>query len=321
MIGMAENEDPRKDPQVKLNFAQLDPDISGDVQSKDSGGGIGGFHPGGILGEQIDLNDDSLAAWMWPVMLILIWMLIYEIESVFFDTDMLGLAKLPVAMGSASQVSIMKGLTAWTAQMMMAHKFIGTILFILNRIFVLLVIVLASICTGFFHMSFGKVLLNAILLLICSFAAFMMHYPLGKLIRQWLLLSTFSVGIVWFITTALSMFVQGTKNHNMWLYVVSHSTYPVVGASIGLYGLVIFMAVLCFKNASQNKWLLIFGIALVLLTLFLAFGVFVAMHRLPGGAGSNIGAGIKLGLFMHWMAILLGVIRGIRDRTMINYGY
>lgn len=325
MICMAENDDRQRPSQgqnqVHFNFAQLDPDIAGDVKVKGDGSDGGGFHVGGLLGEGIDLDDDSVASWMWPVMLILIWMLIYEIESVFFDTDMLGLAKLPVAMGAASQVSLMKGLTAWTAQMMVTHKFIGAILFILNRIFVLVVIVVASICTGFFHMSFGKILGNAILLLLCCFAGFLMHYPLGEMVRQWLILSTFAVGTVWFVTTVISIFFQGAKNHNLWFYVISHSTYPIVGASIGLYGLVMFTAVLCFKNSSQNKWLLVFGIGLLLLGLLLAFGCISHVHNLPGGSSSNIGAGIKLGIFMHLMAILLGTIRGVRDRTMYNYGY
>lgn len=304
----------RNAPQAPhLNFARLDDeDRDYDAPSvSDQGRGAGG---GRILDWNVD--DDAIMSWQWPIGLALVWLLVLLIEMVFFDTDAKGLAKLPVVLGQPGSLSILKPMTMGVAKIAAAHRFLGALLFIFDRLLIFVAMAICSICAGFMHASFGHWLGNVILLMILSFCAWLVHYPLSKLVRNWLILSATGIGFTWLVVEFMSFFVQGHHNTLSWLYEIGHSTEPIVGASVGLYGLVSFMLVICLKQIREARWVPLLAIFLVVVSLALLYMRFSTLHGLQ--VYTNVGAALKLAVVMHFIGYLIGIFRGLHDQTVIN---
>lgn len=304
----------RNAPQAPhLNFARLDDeDRDYDAPSvSDQGRGVGG---GRILDWNVD--DDTIISWQWPIGLALVWFLVLLIEMVFFDTDAKGLAKLPVVLGQPGSLSILKPMTMGVAKIAAAHRFLGALLFIFDRLLIFVAMAICSICAGFMHASLGHWFGNVILLIILSLCAWLVHYPLSKLIRNWLILSATGIGFTWLVVEFMSFFVQGHHNTLSWLYEIGHSTEPIVGASVGLYGLVSFMLVICLKQIRQARWVSLLAIFLVVVSLALLYMRFSTLHGLQ--VYTNVGAALKLAVVMHFIGYLIGIFRGLHDQTVIN---
>ena len=304
----------RNAPQAPhLNFARLDDeDRDYDAPSvSDQGRGVGG---GRILDWNVD--DDTIMSWQWPIGLALVWLLILLIEMVFFDTDAKGLAKLPVVLGQPGSLSILKPMTMGVAKIAAAHLFLGALLFIFDRLLIFVAMAISSICAGFMHASLGHWFGNVILLIILSLCAWLVHYPLSKLVKNWLILSATGIGFTWLVVEFMSFFVQGHHNTLSWLYEIGHSTEPIVGASVGLYGLVSFMLVICLKQIRQARWVPLLAIFLAVVSLALLYMRFSTLHGLQ--VYTNVGAALKLAVVMHFIGYLIGIFRGLHDRTMIE---
>lgn len=296
-----------------LNFARLDDeDRDYDAPSvSDQGCGVGG---GRILDWNVD--DDTIMSWQWPIGLALVWLLVLLIEMVFFDTDAKGLAKLPVVLGQPGSLSILKPMTMGVAKIAAAHRFLGALLFIFDRLLIFVAMAICSICAGFMHASLGHWFGNVILLIILSLCAWLVHYPLSKLVKNWLILSATGIGFTWLVVEFMSFFVQGHHNTLSWLYEIGHSTEPIVGASVGLYGLVSFMLVICLKQIRQARWVPLLAIFLVVVSLALLYMRFSTLHGLQ--VYTNVGAALKLAVVMHFIGYLIGIFRGLHDQTVIN---
>lgn len=307
---MAENNAPQT---PHLNFARLDDeDRDYDAPSvSDEGRGGGGGH---IF--DWDVDDDTIMSWQWPVGLALLWLLVLLIEMVFFDTDAKGLAKLPVVLGQPSSLAILKPMTMWVAKIAAVHRFIGALLFIIDRLLVFIAMAICSICAGFMHASLGHWFGNVILLMILSGCAWFVHYPLSRLVKNWLILSGMGIGFTWLVVEFMSFFVQGHHDTMSWLYEVGHSSEPIVGASVGLYGLVAFMLVICLKQIREARWVPLLAIFLVVVSLALLYMRFSTLHDIQ--AWTNVGAALKLAVIMHFVGYLIGIFRGFHDRTMIE---
>lgn len=304
----------RNAPQAPhLNFARLDDeDRDYDAPSvSDQGRGVGG---GRILDWNVD--DDTIMSWQWPIGLALVWLLVLLIEMVFFDTDAKGLSKLPVVLGQPGSLSILKPMTMGVAKIAAAHRFLGALLFIFDRLLIFVAMAICSICAGFMHASLGHWFGNVILLMILSLCAWLVHYPLSKLVRNWLILSATGIGFTWLVVEFMSFFVQGQHNTLSWLYEIGHSTEPIVGASVGLYGLVSFMLVICLKQIRQARWVPLLAIFLAVVSLALLYMRFSTLHGLQ--VYTNVGAALKLAVVMHFIGYLIGIFRGLHDRTVIN---
>lgn len=304
----------RNAPQAPhLNFARLDDeDRDYDAPSvSDQGRGVGG---GRILDWNVD--DDTIMSWQWPIGLALVWLLILLIEMVFFDTDAKGLAKLPVVLGQPGSLSILKPMTMGVAKIAAAHRFLGALLFIFDRLLIFVAMAICSICAGFMHASLGHWFGNVILLIILSLCAWLVHYPLSKLVKNWLILSATGIGFTWLVVEFMSFFVQGHHNTLSWLYEIGHSTEPIVGASVGLYGLVSFMLVICLKQIRQARWVPLLAIFLAVVSLALLYMRFSTLYGLQ--VYTNVGAALKLAVVMHFIGYLIGIFRGLHDRTVIN---
>lgn len=304
----------RNAPQAPhLNFARLDDeDRDYDAPSvSDQGRGVGG---GRILDWNVD--DDTIMSWQWPVGLALVWLLVLLIEMVFFDTDAKGLAKLPVVLGQPGSLSILKPMTMGVAKIAAAHRFLGALLFIFDRLLIFVAMAICSICAGFMHASFGHLFGNVILLIILSLCAWLVHYPLSKLVKNWLILSATGIGFTWLVVEFMSFFVQGHHDTLSWLYEIGHSTEPIVGASVGLYGLVSFMLVICLKQIRQARWVPLLAIFLAVVSLALLYMRFSTLYGLQ--VYTNVGAALKLAVVMHFIGYLIGIFRGLHDRTVIN---
>ena len=304
----------RNAPQAPhLNFARLDDeDRDYDAPSvSDQGRGVGG---GRILDWNVD--DDTIMSWQWPIGLALVWLLILLIEMVFFDTDAKGLSKLPVVLGQPGSLSILKPMTMGVAKIAAAHRFLGALLFIFDRLLIFVAMAISSICAGFMHASLGHWFGNVILLIILSLCAWLVHYPLSKLVKNWLILSATGIGFTWLVVEFMSFFVQGHHNTLSWLYEIGHSTEPIVGASVGLYGLVSFMLVICLKQIRQARWVPLLAIFLAVVSLALLYMRFSTLHGLQ--VYTNVGAALKLAVVMHFIGYLIGIFRGLHDRTVIN---
>lgn len=298
----------------KMSFATLDAGDDVDVDRKIETGG-GGHHFGHFDSDLLD--DDTMGSLMWPICLILIWLVVYQLEIVLTDTDAVGLRHWPVVMGNISSIGILKPMTAWVAKIMLAHRFFGALLFIFNRILVFIAMIICSITAGFIHTSLGHLLGNAIILLIVSGAVLAVGYPLGRFMKNWLILSATGIGFTWLICDLISFFFQHTKDTTSWFYVLVHSTTPIVGASVGVFGLLGLSIVLMAKSVNDSRVAQILLIVLIIMSavlLFLRFGTLSGLHY-----WTNTGAAIKLGTIMHFVGFGLGLIRGIHDRTFSGY--
>ena len=304
----------RNAPQAPhLNFARLD-DEDRDYDAPSVSDQVRGVGGGRIL--DWNVNDDTIMSWQWPIGLALVWLLVLLIEMVFFDTDAKGLAKLPVVLGQPGSLSILKPMTMWVAKIAAAHRFLGALLFIFDRLLIFVAMAICSICAGFMHASLGHWFGNVILLMIVSFCAWLVHYPLSKLVKNWLILSATGIGFTWLVVEFMSFFVQGHHNTLSWLYEIGHSTEPIVGASVGLYGLVSFMLVICLKQIRQARWVPLLAIFLAVVSLALLYMRFSTLHGLQ--VYTNVGAALKLAVVMHFIGYLIGIFRGLHDRTVIN---
>lgn len=303
-----------KTPRPQMNFATMDDDADVSVKSSGRTAGLSGRHFS-FGHDNVDLDDDTVSSWMLPIGLILLWLVILLVEMVFFDTDANGLRRLPVAMGAASQISILKPMTAWVAKIMMAHKFLGALMFIFDRILLLLVLAISSICSGFMHATMMHWLGNSILLLICSGVAFLMHYPLGRLLKKWLIASGLGIGVPWIIMEFASFIAQGSHNHNSFLWIWDHATEPIVGASVGLYALVGFLIVTSIKNIRTSKWAPLVTIGLIVLALALLVSRWMSL----GGVdkGTMLGATLLMTVIMHFSGFIIGLIQGVHDRYQL----
>lgn len=299
-------------PTPNLHFAQLGSDEDRDYDLAKSGhvSGGGGSHLG--LGDGLDLNDDTINAWLWPVGLALVWLVILLVEMVFFDTDAKGLAKLPVVMGQVSSIGIMKPITAFVAHIAAMSRFLGALLYILDRLVLFVVMAISAICAGFMHISMSHWFANVIVLLVVSGVAYMLEYPLGKLVKSWLFLSAMGIGFTWIVIEFISLFMQHSSKTMTWLYQVSHSTEPIVGASVGIYGILAMVLVICLKHIRDNMINSLFFIILLVMSIALLYMQFTNLH--VGQPFTNYGAGLRLGVWMHFVGYLLGIFRGAHDR-------
>lgn len=301
--------------QPSLSFATLDDVKDVDVKSGSSNHGGGSLFNKGDIGSFLD--DDTAAGLMWPICLILVWMVVYMLEVVISDNTAVGLRHWPVVIGNVSSLAVLKPMTAWVAKIMLAHRFLGAILFVFNRILVFVAMIISSICAGFIHMSLGHVFGNGIILLIVSGAGLAIMYPIGRLMKNWLILSATGIGFTWLIIDLLSFFMQGTSNHTGWLYEVCYSITPIVGASVGVYGLVGMMIVLLIKSVRDSRVAQLLLIVMVIIAISLLYSRFVSLNGVH--VWTNTGAALKLSVWMHFVGFILGIIRGIQDRTMLGY--
>lgn len=190
---------------------------------------------------------------------------------------------------------------------------LGFLWLILRPISILISIIVSSFMAFFFHASFVHVFGNIIVYIICVMLCLWFNLKVDVFFKQLISFSFFGIAIPWlsiyFIGFILSK-IQITKN---WLVVVSNSNIPIVGASVGLFGLLGLFVIITFMNLGRSRWNSLILIFLGVLT-FALLGQQVLNYmdlstHITLKAATNI-----LVVVMHFMGYILGLIYGFSNR-------
>lgn len=256
-----------------------------------------------------DLND-SAGSWLMPLALVGIWLIVFIVELLTTGVSAKGLSHWPVVMGFTSHISIIKPVAAWVTNIAASHGAIGLLLGIILKIVSVAVMAVCVVVTSFLHASWGHLFGNIFIFIILCGVLFYLQVPLRKAVREWFVLSAMSIGFTWLVIEVVSFLLGFVLNHDSWIYVVTHSNTPIVGASVGIYGLLGFTLLQTLRHLRQSRWvqLLLIGMLFLVITLLYARWASLMDVKLI----TTTGSALLLGVIMHFVGFGIGCLHGLR---------
>lgn len=270
----------------------------------------------GKLSSPFDGLGDNESSWIMPIGLIGVWILVFISELIFTGVSAKGLSHWPVVMGETSHIAIIKPVAAWIAQFAASHGAIGLILGFILKIVSVLVMAICAVVTSFVHASWGHLFGNILVFCILCGILVYLQVPLRTAVRQWFELSIMGIGFTWLIIEVISFVAQFFAKQQSWLYAVSHSVTPIVGASVGIYGLLGFTLFQTLRQLRQSRWvpLVLFGVLFLVIVLLYARWISLSDVRFATSTGSAL----VLGVLMHYVGFGIGCLHGLRARLFRN---
>ena len=190
---------------------------------------------------------------------------------------------------------------------------LGFLWLLLRPISILISIIVSSFMAFFFHASFAHVFGNVFVYSICVMLCLWFNLKVNVFFKQLISFSFFGIAIPWlsiyFIGFILSK-IHITKN---WLVVVSNSNIPIVGASVGLFGLLGLFEIITFMNLGKSRWNSLILIFLCVLT-FALLGQQVLNYMDLSTHITSKSATSILVVGMHFVGYILGLIYGFTNR-------
>jgi membrane associated rhomboid family serine protease len=284
--------------------------------NKDVDADVGSAGKLGNLSSPFDSLGDSAGSWLMPLALVGIWVLVFVIELIFTGVSAKGLSHWPVVMGETSHIAIIKPVSAWIAQFATSHGAIGLLLGFILKIASVVVMAICVLFAGFIHASWGHLFGNILVFLILCGILFFLQVPLRKAVREWFVLNLMGIGFTWLIVEVVSFVAQFLAKQETWLYAVSHSITPIVGASVGIYGLLGFTLFQTLRHLRQSRWVQLVLIVILFLVVALLYARWTSLSDVK--FATSTGAALLLGVIMHYVGFGIGCLHGLRTRLPID---
>lgn len=300
-------DDKSKNMKTPFEFATLGD--TKDVDAKSSSG----KHGGGMRSPFSGLEASSSV--LWPLVLVGIWLLVLIIEAIFTGFSAKGLGHWPVVMGDPSQISIMAPFTAWISHATAGKGLLTIFSFLLVKIASLIIMAVSVVCSAFMHANFLHFFGNVLVFAILTAALMFLGTDAATVVKEWFRIHCTSVGLVWLIVFVFSIIlthlpIVGAKL--TFLTVLSTSTTPVVGASIGIFGLLGYALMVNARSLRTSAWYQLLFIALIVLAIALLYSRFSDLLSVDWS--TSFGTTTVMAVAMHYFGFVFGCVRGIRVR-------
>ena len=284
--------------------------------NKDVDADVGSNRNLGKLAGPFDNLGDSASSWIMPVGLIGIWIIVFLFELIFTGVSAKGLSHWPVVMGETSHIAIIKPVAAWISQFAASHGAIGFLLGIILKLASVVVMAFCAVVTGFVHASWGHLFGNILVFCILCAILFYLQVPLKMAVREWFILNLTGIGFTWLIVEVVSFVAQFVAKQQTWLYAVSHSITPIVGASVGVYGLLGFTLFQTLRHLRQSRWVQLVLIGVLFLVIALLYARWTSLTDIK--FATSTGSALLLGVIMHYVGFGIGCLHGLRTRLPID---
>lgn len=190
---------------------------------------------------------------------------------------------------------------------------LGILWVVLKPVAVLLSVGISSLLAFFFHASFPHAFTNMILYVGCVGLCIWFNLKVKVLFKQFISLSFFGIMLPWISVYFLGFILSKIHITKNWMVAVSNSKIPIVGASVGLFGLLGLFLIITVMNLGKSRWNSLILIVLGTVT-FALLGQQVLNYMNLSSTISSMGSTTVLVIVMHFTGYILGLIYGFTHR-------
>lgn len=224
-------------------------------------------------------NGNLLTGWYWPVGLIGLWLILFVFEKLVFHGQPLNqstLTRLPVLVGHMSisggtwGAAFLAHLYAWCS----SHAILGVLGKFLWILLLLVFSIFSALGSLLWHLSFGSLLSDGVLLILLMVAGRLIHWQYKDLLNRWV-----AFGLLVYIPYLIAEFVgvffrlaavhHQPINPNTWYFLMWNSpngSLTITVAMMGLAGLILAQVIKSAFHPWAAVWI---GLVLVLVATIL----------------------------------------------------
>ena len=213
---------------------------------------------------------------------------------------------MPVVMGNVNDTLVFKAFDVMFSKL-------GFLWILLRFVGLIVSIVISSFFTIFFHATWVHVFSNIFLYGTCVLAFIYYRLDLSELFKRFFLINGFVISIVWFICYFVGSVFESMGITRNWLVELRVSDIPVVGASVGLFGLLGYLLIVSVKNVRVKS----INFVLMLTILVASFGLLgtqVTNYMDIADHVTKLGATTIFTVILHFVGYFVGLIFGWQNR-------
>lgn len=258
--------------------------------------------------------------WLGIAILPVVWLFATGVAMMTTGVSNSGLVKGLVMVPNVNYLHLTAWLGTKLALVAGTSKIMMAIMLFLSFILKLVIMIVATVWGSLIHAGFGHWLANVILWFLAAAGLAYNRWSAEHVLLSWAKVQVSVNLLVWVIVGVLGTLLVHLKPQSQsWLAQLMASHVPIVGASVGLYGLVGILVVSSWTNRKDlafSRWLAVIGLVVIVAL------VFTQVHAMgnPGATMLRLdhGAVAKLVAWLHLFGLAGGLLVGWRSRYSNN---